>query len=288
MELLALLESSPGFYIFSVVLLSLVIGSFLNVVIYRLPVMMESEWKSQCNELAGNDPTEAAPFNLLTPTSTCPACGHKIRAWENIPVISYLLMRGRCGGCKQPISARYPLIEVATALFSGITAWHFGFTIQAAAAVLFVWALIPLVVIDYDKQLLPDSITLPMLWLGLLLSLFNIFVDTHASIIGALAGYLSLWLVYHVFRLVTGKEGMGFGDFKLLAMIGAWAGWQSLPVVVLCSSLVGAVVGITLIIFQGRKRSQPMPFGPFLAAAGWITLLWGQDIIEAYMGQFPA
>lgn len=288
MELLALLESSPGFYIFSVVLLSLVIGSFLNVVIYRLPVMMESEWKSQCNELAGNDPTEAAPFNLLTPTSTCPACGHKIRAWENIPVISYLLLRGRCGGCKQPISARYPLIEVATALFSGITAWHFGFTIQAAAAVLFVWALIPLVVIDYDKQLLPDSITLPMLWLGLLLSLFNIFVDTHTSIIGALAGYLSLWLVYHVFRLVTGKEGMGFGDFKLLAMIGAWAGWQSLPVVVLCSSLVGAVVGITLIIFQGRKRSQPMPFGPFLAAAGWITLLWGQDIIEAYMGQFPA
>lgn len=288
MELLALLESSPGFYIFSVVLLSLVIGSFLNVVIYRLPVMMESEWKSQCNELAGNDPTEAAPFNLLTPTSTCPACGHKIRAWENIPVISYLLLRGRCGGCKQSISARYPLIEVATALFSGITAWHFGFTIQAAAAVLFVWALIPLVVIDYDKQLLPDSITLPMLWLGLFLSLFNIFVDTHTSIIGALAGYLSLWLVYHVFRLVTGKEGMGFGDFKLLAMIGAWAGWQSLPVVVLCSSLVGAVVGITLIIFQGRKRSQPMPFGPFLAAAGWITLLWGQDIIEAYMGQFPA
>lgn len=288
MELLALLESSPGFYIFSVVLLSLVIGSFLNVVIYRLPVMMESEWKSQCNELAGNDPTEAAPFNLLTPTSTCPACGHKIRAWENIPVISYLLLRGRCGGCKQPISARYPLIEVATALFSGITAWHFGFTIQAAAAVLFVWALIPLVVIDYDKQLLPDSITLPMLWLGLFLSLFNVFVDTHTSIIGALAGYLSLWLVYHVFRLVTGKEGMGFGDFKLLAMIGAWAGWQSLPVVVLCSSLVGAVVGITLIIFQGRKRSQPMPFGPFLAAAGWITLLWGEDIIEAYMGQFPA
>lgn len=288
MDLFFYLESSSGFFIFSVVLLGLVIGSFLNVVIYRLPVMLEADWSRQCSELAGNEPPETAPFNLVRPTSACPACGHKIRAWENIPVISYLLLKGRCAGCEQPISLRYPGIELATALFSGITAWHYGFTPQAAAALLFVWALIPLCVIDYDRQLLPDSITLPMLWLGLLLSLFGVFVDVHTSVIGALAGYLSLWLVYHIFRLVTGKEGMGYGDFKLLAMIGAWAGWQSLPVVILCSSLVGAVVGIALIVFQGRERSQPMPFGPFLAAAGWITLLWGQDIIAAYLNMFPA
>lgn len=284
MELLFYLESSPGFFIFAVVLLSLIVGSFLNVIIYRLPIMLEADWSHQCSELLGNKPAETPTFNLFTPASSCPACGHRIRAWENIPVISYLLLKGRCSSCEQTIPVRYPVIELATALLSGITAWHYGFSMQAAAALLFVWALIPLVVIDYDKQLLPDSITLPMLWLGLLLSLFSVFVDTHTSIIGALAGYLSLWLVYHVFRLVTGKEGMGYGDFKLLAMIGAWAGWQSLPVVILCSSLVGAVVGIALIVFQGRERGQPIPFGPFLAVAGWVSLLWGQEIIELYLG----
>ncbi len=288
MDLFFYLESSSGFFIFSVVLLGLIVGSFLNVVIYRLPVMLEADWSRQCSELAGNELPETSKFNLVTPASACPACGHRIRAWENIPVISYLLLKGRCAGCDQAIPLRYPGIELATALLSGVTAWHYGFTLQAAAALLFVWALIPLCVIDYDRQLLPDSITLPMLWLGLLLSLFSIFVDTHTSIIGALAGYLSLWLVYHIFRLVTGKEGMGYGDFKLLAMIGAWAGWQSLPVVILCSSLVGAVTGIALIVFQGRERSQPIPFGPFLAAAGWITLLWGQTIIETYLNRFPA
>lgn len=281
-----MLEASPGFYYATVAILGLLVGSFLNVVILRLPVILERVWSRQCREhlaIGEGAPDTEQSFNLLTPSSTCPACGHRIRALENIPVISYLFLKGRCSSCGTRISLRYPLVELVTAGLSVITVIRFGFTPQAAAALGFTWAIIPLCMIDYDRQLLPDSITLPLLWSGLALSVGGIFVDSHAAIVGALAGYLSLWLVYHVFRLVTGKEGMGYGDFKLLAAIGAWIGWLALPVVILFSSLVGAITGILLILTQGRDRSQPMPFGPFLAGAGWITLLWGQDIINLYL-----
>ncbi len=286
MDLLTLLESSPAAFATVVALLGLLIGSFLNVVIYRLPIILERTWSQQCRELletATADTGEDRPFNLVRPASSCPKCGHRIRAIENVPVISYLLLKGRCAACRERIPARYPLIELATAIASVVTALHFGFSLQAAAALGFTWAIIPLCIIDYDRQLLPDNITLPLLWAGLALSLWGVFVDTHASIIGALAGYLSLWSIYHLFKLATGKEGMGYGDFKLLAAIGAWVGWQALPVVILFSSIVGAATGILLILLKGRERSQPIPFGPFLACAGWITLLWGQDIISFYL-----
>jgi leader peptidase (prepilin peptidase)/N-methyltransferase len=286
MDLLTLLESSPAAFATVVALLGLLIGSFLNVVIYRLPIILERTWSQQCRELletATADTDDDRPFNLVRPASSCPKCGHRIRAIENVPVISYLLLKGRCAACKERIPARYPLIELATAIASVVTALHFGFSLQAAAALGFTWAIIPLCIIDYDRQLLPDNITLPLLWAGLALSLWGVFVDTHASIIGALAGYLSLWGIYHLFKLATGKEGMGYGDFKLLAAIGAWVGWQALPVVILFSSIVGAATGILLILLKGRERSQPIPFGPFLACAGWITLLWGQDIISFYL-----
>jgi leader peptidase (prepilin peptidase)/N-methyltransferase len=287
MDLLLLLESSPVAFATVVALFGLLIGSFLNVVIYRLPILMERTWSRQCHELLELDASEAAgehPFNLVRPGSSCPKCGHRIRAIENIPVVSYLALKGRCAACREPIPVRYPLIELVTAIASVVTALHFGFSLQAAAALGFTWALIPLCVIDYDRQLLPDNITLPLLWAGLALSLWGVFVDSQASIIGALAGYLSLWGIYHLFKLATGKEGMGYGDFKLLAAIGAWVGWQALPVVILFSSIVGAATGILLILLKGRERSQPIPFGPFLACAGWITLLWGQDIIRFYLG----
>ena len=287
MDLLHLLESSPAAYGTVIALLGLLIGSFLNVVIYRLPIIMERTWSQQCRELLEIEPADAGrerPFNLVWPASSCPKCGHRIRAIENVPVVSYLFLRGRCAACSAGIPARYPLIELTTAIASVVTALHFGFSLQAAAALGFTWAIIPLCVIDYDRQLLPDNITLPLLWAGLALSLWGVFVDSQASIIGALAGYLSLWAIYHLFKLATGKEGMGYGDFKLLAAIGAWVGWQALPVVILFSSIVGAATGILLILLKGRERSQPIPFGPFLACAGWITLLWGQDIIRFYLG----
>jgi leader peptidase (prepilin peptidase)/N-methyltransferase len=285
MEVLQLLESSRLFLAIATGALGLVVGSFLNVVIYRLPVMMERSWIRECKEHTAGpaDTDEQHPFNLLTPASRCPQCNHRVTAAENIPVISYLFLRGRCSDCGAAISMRYPAVELTTAILSVITALHFGYSLQTLAALGFTWALIPLFLIDFDHQILPDSITLPLLWSGLLLSLFNLFVDSHTSIIGAVAGYLSLWTIFHVFKLLTGKEGMGYGDFKLLGALGAWVGWQSLPVVILFSSVVGAVIGITLILFKGRDHSQPMPFGPFLAAAGWITLLWGNDIIRLYL-----
>lgn len=285
MEVLQLLESSRLFLAIATGALGLVVGSFLNVVIYRLPVMMNRSWIRECKEHIGEaaDPDEPQPFNLLTPASRCPQCNHRVSAAENIPVISYLFLKGRCSGCGTAISMRYPLVELSTAILSVITALHFGYSLQTLAALGFTWALIPLFLIDFDHQILPDSITLPLLWSGLLLSLLNLFVDSHTSIIGAVAGYLSLWTIFHVFKLLTGKEGMGYGDFKLLGALGAWVGWQSLPVVILFSSVVGAVIGITLILFKGRDHSQPMPFGPFLAAAGWMTLLWGNDIIRLYL-----
>lgn len=286
MEALQLLETSPLFFSIAAAALGLVVGSFLNVVIHRLPTMLGNSWSRECREHLGDGPAEPLahkPFNLLTPASRCPQCGHRITALENIPVISYLFLRGRCSGCGSSIPLRYPAVEIVTAVLSVITALHFGYSVQTLAALAFTWALIPLFMIDFDTQLLPDNITLPLLWGGLLLSLFGVFVDSPTSIIGAAVGYLSLWSIYHLFKLATGKEGMGFGDFKLLGAIGAWTGWQALPVVILFSSIVGAVIGILLIIFKGRDHSQPMPFGPFLAAAGWMTLLWGTDIINLYL-----
>jgi len=266
-------------------ILGLLIGSFLNVVILRLPVMMEKEWHVQCNELLGNEVSEKdeTPFNLITPNSHCPRCNHKIKATENIPILSYLFLKGRCSDCGTKIPLRYPIIEATTALLSIAVAWHFGPTWEAAAALLLTWALITLTVIDFDHQLLPDSITLPFLWLGLGLSLAAVFTDPESAIIGGLVGYLSLWSVYVLFKWTTGKEGMGHGDFKLLAMLGAWMGWQSVLPIILLSSVVGAVVGITLIVIRGRDKNIPIPFGPYLATAGWITLLWGDQIIQSYL-----
>jgi len=267
-------------------ILGLLIGSFLNVVILRLPVMMEKEWHAQCNDLLeitpGNEQA-SAPFNLVTPNSHCPKCSHEIKAIENIPILSYLLLKGRCSDCGSKIPVRYPIIEATTALLSVVVAWHFGPTWEAAAALLLTWALVALTVIDFDHQILPDSITLPFLWLGLGISLAGIFTDPESAIIGGLVGYLSLWSVYMLFKLTTGKEGMGHGDFKLLAMLGAWLGWQSVLPIILLSSVVGAVVGITLIVVRGRDKNIPIPFGPYLATAGWITLLWGDQIIQTYL-----
>ena len=286
MDLLLLLEGSPALFLTVVGILGLLVGSFLNVVIYRLPIIMQRNWSRDCHahlelDLPENATTEN--FNLVTPASRCPECGHRVRAIENIPVISYLFLKGHCSGCGTAISLRYPTVETVTAVLSVAVAFHFGFSIQTLAALVFTWTMVPLFLIDYDHQILPDTITLPLLWAGLLLSLFQVFVDSQTSIIGAISGYLVLWGIFHLFKQITGKEGMGYGDFKLLGAIGAWVGWQALPVVILFSSVVGATIGIVLILFKGRDHSQPMPFGPFLAAAGWMTLLWGNDIINLYL-----
>jgi leader peptidase (prepilin peptidase)/N-methyltransferase len=277
-----LLQAEPGLLVFVCGLFGLFIGSFINVVIYRLPVMMQRSWRQQCQELLEQEIEGHDKFNLATPGSRCPKCGHKISALENIPVISFLLQRGRCKHCDVKISPRYPAIELLTGIISATVAWKLGFGLPLAFALLLSWALIALTFIDFDHQLLPDDITLPFMWLGLLLSLFNVFTDMQSSIIGAVAGYLALWSVYQLFKLLTGKEGMGYGDFKLLALFGAWFGWQALPMVILLSSLVGAVVGISLILFRGRDRQLPIPFGPYLAAAGWIAMLWGEAISSGY------
>lgn len=285
MPITEFLSLNPAAWILCAGILGLAAGSFLNVVIYRLPVMLERDWRAQCAEFL-NPAGEAPPrekFNLAAPRSKCPKCGHSIRAYENIPVVSYLLLRGRCSSCSAKISPRYPVIELATGILSATVAWRFGYTLQGAGALLLTYVLIALTMIDFDHQLLPDNITLPFLWLGLLLSVFNIFTDMQSSILGAVAGYLILWTVYQVFKWATGKEGMGYGDFKLLALLGAWMGWQALPAIILLSSLVGAVVGIALIIFARRDRRIPIPFGPYLAAAGWIYLLWGTQLNAAYL-----
>lgn len=265
-------------------LLGLCVGSFLNVVIHRLPKIMEQEWQAQCAELHGESASTAAPLSLAKPRSRCPACGHQITALENIPVLSYIFLKGKCSSCGLSISARYPIIEILTGLLSAYTAWHFGPTLQAAGALLLVWSLIALAAIDFDTQLLPDSITLPLLWVGLLFNLSHTYVDLPTAVIGAMAGYLALWTVFWLFKLATGKEGMGYGDFKLLAALGAWLGWQMLPTIVLLSSVVGAVVGITLIIVARRGRNVPIPFGPYLAAAGGIALFWGPQLTNHYLG----
>ena len=267
-------------------LLGLAVGSFLNVVIHRLPKMMEREWRSQCAELldTGTPPEQQQPFNLVVPRSRCPNCDHQITALENIPVLSYSVLRGRCSDCGWRIPLRYPVIELLTGLLSVLVVWQFGLTIGAAGALLLTWALVALSVIDFDTQYLPDSITLPFLWLGLAFNVAGIYTTTRESVIGAIAGYLVLWIVYQLFRLVTGKEGMGYGDFKLLALFGAWLGWTAVPLVVLLSSLVGAVIGIGLIVLRGHDKNIPIPFGPYLAIAGWVALMWGDWLLDAYLG----
>ncbi len=284
MLLIEQLQQNPSLLLFVVTILSLAVGSFLNVVIYRLPVMLEREWKQQCHELLGEEEAEEEEqtFNLMLPASRCRNCEHEITFSENIPIISYLFLKGACSECGTKISPRYPVIELTTAILSTVVAWHFGASLQTGAALLLTWALIALSMIDYDHKLLPDNIVLPFLWLGLLFNLNGLFTDITSAIIGASAGYLSLWSIFWLFKLITGKEGMGYGDFKLLALFGAWLGWQYLFQIVLLSSLVGAVVGIAVIVILGRDRSIPIPFGPFLATAGWISLLWGEEINQAY------
>ena len=286
MDLLSIFQAYPVAPVVIVIVIGLLVGSLLNVVIYRLPVMMEREWRSECKLILDPDsPGEelAEPFNLAFPHSHCPCCDAPIRAWQNIPVISYVLLRGQCANCKVSISARYPIIEAVTALMSAVIAWQLGASLEMLAALFFTWSLIALTMIDADHKLLPDQITLPLLWAGLLLNSFSLFVPLYDAVWGAIGGYLSLWSVYWLFKILTGKDGMGYGDFKLLAALGAWLGWQSLLVIILLSSLVGAIVGSIILLANKQGRNTAIPFGPYLAAAGWIAFLWGDQIIDAYL-----
>jgi len=288
--MLTLLANSPLAFVLLSATAGLAVGSFLNVVIHRLPVMLENDWRRQCAELetgseaTGSRSTEV--FNLLLPASHCPHCGHAIRAWENIPVVSYVLLGGKCSQCHSPISPRYPAVEILTALLTTASAWYFGFTAAAFATMILGWALIALAFIDYDHQILPDIITLPILWLGLAVNINNTFTSLQSAVIGVIAGYLFLWLVFHAFKLVTGKEGMGFGDFKLFAAFGAWLGWQQLPLIIILASVAGAIIGTVMILVAGRDRQLPIPFGPFLCIAGWISLFWGDQILGRYLQLF--
>ena len=283
---MALLHAEPALFAGLVFLFGLLVGSFLNVVIHRLPRMMEADWHAQCAELRGEPVPEAPRYNLWLPRSACPQCGHRITALENIPLLSWLWLRGRCSACRAPIGARYPLVELLTALLSAAVAWKWGASVQTAGALLMVWMLIALAFIDLDTTLLPDSLTLPLLWLGLLFNLGGHFSSLPDAVVGAMAGYLVLWLVYWLFKLATGKDGMGYGDFKLLAAIGAWLGWQMLPVTLLLSSVVGAAVGIAMIVLVKHDRRVPIPFGPYLAGGGLVALFFGADLTQAYLGQF--
>ena len=299
MSVIALLAGSPALFIGTCLVLGLVVGSFLNVVIYRLPIMLDRQWRAQCADVLGEAAvaTVAAGvperFDLLVPRSACPACRAPIPAAHNIPLISWLILRGRCARCGAAISVRYPLVELLTGVLSALVAWKFGFGWPALAALVFTWFLIALTCIDLDTQLLPDSLTLPLLWIGLTLALFAsrtggapVPVDLRSSVIGAIAGYVSLWSVYHLFRLLTGKEGMGYGDFKLFAALGAWLGWQMLLPVILIAAAAGAVVGITVLSIRRQHSSTPIAFGPFLAASGWLMLMVGRELVERYLGLF--
>lgn len=281
-----LLQAEPALFTGLVFLLGLMIGSFLNVVVHRLPRMMEADWHAQCADLRGETMPDAPRYNLWVPRSACTQCGHRITALENIPILSWLWLRGRCSACGTPISARYPLVELLTALLSAAVAWKWGLNLQTLGALLLAWTLIALAFIDFDTTLLPDNLTLPLLWLGLLFNLNGHFASLPDAVIGAVAGYGVLWSVYWVFKWVTGKDGMGFGDFKLLAAIGAWLGWQLLPVTLLLSSVVGAVVGIAMIVLVKHDRRVPIPFGPYLAGGGLVALFFGADLTQAYLGQF--
>jgi leader peptidase (prepilin peptidase) / N-methyltransferase len=315
MTLLDLFQMSPPFFVGTCLVLGLVVGSFLNVVIYRVPLMLDREWREQCAELARSDAASAAeatgspassrpvaplepapaapPFNLIVPRSACPSCKAPITALQNIPIVSYLVLKGRCARCSAPISARYPLVEALTGLLSAAVAWKLGFGVPGLGALLLTWFLVALTFIDLDHQLLPDSLTLPLLWVGLTLSLWGpgndlaaVPVDMRSSILGAIAGYLSLWSVYHLFRLITGKEGMGYGDFKLLAALGAWMGPEMLIPIVIVAAVLGAVVGVITLKKRGESTSTPIAFGPFLAIAGWLMLMFGRELVNDYLGMF--
>jgi leader peptidase (prepilin peptidase)/N-methyltransferase len=280
-----LLQTSPVIFASTAGIFGLLIGSFLNVVIHRLPLIMEREWLSECASLLGNEePNELPePFNLATPQSRCPSCQRRIGALENIPIISYIVLGRKCRGCKKPISARYPLVEFTSGLVAVVVAVKFGFGAAFCGALGLSWSLVVLAAIDIDTQLLPDSITLPLLWAGIVANYFGLFVSLEEAVLGAIFGYLTLWSIFWIFKLATGKDGMGDGDFKLLAVLGAWLGWQVLPVVVVLSSVVGAAFGISMILFSSHDKSMPIPFGPYLAVAGWIALLWGDEITNQYL-----
>ncbi|NMR26314.1 prepilin peptidase [Pseudoalteromonas sp. NEC-BIFX-2020_015] len=292
LDIITVMQDQLWFYLLTVGLVSLCIGSFLNVVIYRLPVMMQREWQTECRLLLDDELTHAKnkrtddvitePFNLVKPNSTCPKCKTAIKAWQNIPVISWLFLKGRCGSCSNPISIRYPIIEMLTAVMSLIVAYTFGVTEQAALYIFITWVLVALTFIDIDHMLLPDQLTLPLVWLALIAAVMGITISPADAIIGAACGYLSLWSVFWLFKLITGKEGMGYGDFKLLAVFGALLGWQALLTIILLSSVVGAVIGITLLSIQGKDKATPIPFGPYLAIAGWVALLWSTQIQQMY------
>ncbi|MFJ4154986.1 prepilin peptidase [Pseudomonas sp. NPDC089752] len=278
-----LLAQQPAYFITLVAVLGLLLGSFINVVVHRLPIMLERQWQREAQEVLGLPTGEHERFDLCLPASRCPHCGHSIRAWENIPVLSFLALRGRCSACKHPISSRYPLVEVGCALLSMVVAWHYGAGVTAIALLFFTWSLLALSLIDHDQQILPDVLVLPTLWLGLIVNAFDTVVPLSDALWGAVAGYLSLWTVYWLFKLITGKEGMGYGDFKLLAMVGAWGGWQVLPLTLMLSSVVGAVVGLCLLRLRKHSVGTAIPFGPYLAIAGWIAVLWGDEIYASYL-----
>lgn len=286
-QFIELLAALPALYYPSVLILGLLVGSFLNVVIYRTPKIMEQEFRQECCDfLEVKNKKSEAPISLSRPASTCPHCGNRIKPWHNIPVISYLLLKGKCAYCSAPISIRYPIIEFVTGLLSVLIVAVMGFTLPALVSLFLLWALIALTMIDIDTQLLPDSITLSLLWLGLIANSLGLYTDLSSAVWGAIFGYLSLWSVFWLFKLVTGKEGMGFGDFKLLAALGAWMGWQALPVIIFLSSLVGAAIGIGGILLMGRDKNIPIPFGPYLAIAGLIAFLWGDDITAMYFSLY--
>ncbi len=276
-------SASSGLVLLFAFALGAMIGSFLNVVVHRLPRMMERQWRQECAQLRDEPAPEEPPYNLATPGSSCPHCGQEIRWYHNIPILSYLWLRGRCSHCAGPISARYPLLEFLTAVVTVFTVWHFGPGFLGLGALFLVWGLLALTFIDFETQLLPDNITLPLVWLGLLWNLGDGFASLSDAVVGAVAGYLLLWSVYHLFKLITGKEGMGYGDFKLLAALGAWLGWQVLPIIILASSVVGALVGILMILMAGHDKAKPLPFGPYLALGGLVALFWGQDLLQAYL-----
>jgi leader peptidase (prepilin peptidase)/N-methyltransferase len=283
MSFISLLQSSPAVLIVTAVLVGLMVGSFLNVVIHRLPRILERQWRTECAELTETAPPPAERYNLIVPRSACPKCGHRITALENIPIASYVVLGGKCRGCSAPISKRYPLVEALSGVLAGYIAWRYGWSAAMAGALLFAWAMIALAFIDFDTFYLPDSITLPLLWAGLLFNLGGTFTDIRSAVIGGAAGYLTLWTVYWTYKLATGKDGMGYGDFKLLGAIGAWLGWKMLPLVILVSSFLGAAVGIALIVFARRGRNVPIPFGPYLVIAGLIGLFWGESLTRQYL-----
>ena len=282
-EFLSTLQSSPLTLGIAVVLAGLCVGSFLNVVIHRLPLMMEAEWKAECAVIEGREAPPAERFNLFTPPSRCPACKAPVRPWQNIPVVSWLALRGKCASCATPISMRYPMVEVLGGALAALMAWRFGYSAALAAALVYAWALLALTFIDYDTQLLPDDITLPLLWLGLLANTAGLFTDITSAVLGGAAGYLVLWLVYWAFKLIARKEGMGYGDFKLLAAIGAWTGWQVLPFVIVLSAGLGAVIGSVALALSKRDAGSRIPFGPFLALGGIGALVWGPQAIHAWL-----